>query len=268
MLPNTKDLQDILVQAAQQELLPRFNEISPDHRHRHKPDGSVVTAADIAMQRHVREQLEQRWPQYRFLGEEMPENEQQEILADQEAGFWCLDPLDGTSNFAAGIPFFAVSLALIIGGEMSIGLVYDPCREECFAAQKGQGAWLNAIRLQDRKVNPALGKCVAVVDFKRLARPLASMLAAHPPYASQRNFGAVALEWCWLAAGRFHVYLHGQQKLWDYAAGSLVLDEAGGHAMTLEGHKIGGGLQACSVIAALSGELFREWKSCVQANNE
>jgi myo-inositol-1(or 4)-monophosphatase len=265
--PNIKELQEILVQAAQQELLPRFTGASFHHKHRHKLDGSIVTVADFEMQRYMQKQLEKRWPEYRFLGEEMFEHEQRELMADHTTGLWCLDPLDGTSNFAAGIPFFAVSLALIIGGVVVIGLVYDPVRNEFFTAQKGQGAWLNDKRLKNRPVSPLLGQCIAVVDFKRLATPLATKLVAHPPYYSQRNFGSVVLEWCWLAASRFHVYLHGRQKLWDYAAGSLILHEAGGQTMTLEGNKVGDGLQACSAVAALDSVLFEEWKNWIQANN-
>ncbi|MEO5702793.1 MAG: inositol monophosphatase [Gammaproteobacteria bacterium] len=268
MLPDIKELQELITQAARQELLARFAEASLYHKHEHKPDGSIVSAADIAMQRFMKIELAQRWPQYGFLGEEMPAHEQQQIINNQQKGFWCLDPLDGTSNFAAGIPFFAVALALIMGGEIVIGLVYDPMSDECFTAQKGQGAWLNGKRLQAGITQRALSESIAVVDFKRLAVPLAIKLVTHPPYYSQRNFGSVALEWCWLAAGRFHVYLHGQQKLWDYAAGSLILSEAGGHALTLEGTTIGNdGLESCSAVAAHDSGLFEEWKDWLQANH-
>lgn len=266
MLPNIEELQEILTQGARRELLSRFADVALDTKHQYKSDGSIVTAADIAMQRYVQKELEQRWPEYNFLGEETSEYQQQSA-AEQTTGFWCLDPLDGTSNFASGIPFFVVSLALIIDGVIVLGLVYDPIREECFTAQKGQGAWLNNKRLQNQITGRPLSQCVAVVDFKRLAAPLATELVTHPPYASQRNFGSVALEWCWLAAGRFQVYLHGQQKLWDYAAGSLILREAGGHAVTLEGNKMDDGLHPSSVVAALDGVLFQEWRGWIQAND-
>lgn len=265
MLPNIKELQEILRQGARHELLPRFTG-AVDAEHQHKRDGSIVTAADFAMQQFVQKALESRWPEYGFQSEEMGDLEQQ-LAHRSTAGFWCLDPLDGTSNFAAGIPFFAVSLALIIDDIIVLGVVYDPVRDECFTAQKGMGARLNDVLLLNHVNNRALGQCIAVVDFKRLAAPLATKLAVHPPYASQRNFGSVALEWCWLAAGRFQIYLHGQQKLWDYAAGSLILQEAGGHAVTLEGNKMGDGLQPSSAVAALDSVLFQEWKGWIQAGN-
>ncbi len=105
-----------------------------------------------------------------------------------------------------------------------------------------------------------LSEGVALIDLKRLPRALAARLASDPPYQSQRSFGAVALDWCWLAAGRCHVYLHGQQKLWDYAAGCLILQEAGGQAVTLEGEAVfATTLEPRSAAAALDPEVFRQW---------
>ena len=95
-----------------------------------------------------------------------------------------------------------------------------------------------------------------------MSKKLAQALVAHPPYASQRYLGSGALEWAWLAAGRFQVYLHGQQKLWDYAAGALILAEAGGCAECLEGGPIHTPmLQPHSTIAACDAELFQAWKA-------
>jgi myo-inositol-1(or 4)-monophosphatase len=232
-------------------------------QHHHvKDDGSLVTDADHAMQRHLEAALARQWPQYGFLGEEMPQREHEELAAGAAHGLWCLDPLDGTSNYAAGVPFFAVSLALLKGGEPALGLVYDPVRDECFTAIRGGGAWLNDTPL--RCVDTAareLRRAIAVVDFKRLDPALAARLAAYPPYGSQRNFGASSLEWCWLADRRFHVYLHGGQKLWDYAAGSLVLAETGAWACTLDGAPVFAlGLEPRSVVAAAQSQLFAAWR--------
>lgn len=101
-----------------------------------------------------------------------------------------------------------------------------------------------------------------MVDYKRLPATLAETLASKPPYSSQRSFGSVALDFCWLAAGRAHVYLHGRHNLWDYAAGLTILHEAGGHAITLEGEREPPlSLQPRSTAAALDEGLFREWCS-------
>src|SRR5690606_37453944 len=95
---------------------------------------------------------------------------------------------------------------------------------------------------------------------------LARELGACPPYGSQRNFGACSLEWCWLAAARFHIYLHGGQKLWDYAAGSLVLKEAGAPAATLTGEEVFAlDLAPRSVVAAIDPETFAKWQKWLAA---
>jgi myo-inositol-1(or 4)-monophosphatase len=264
-LPDLKVLRQLVRTCAQEELLPRFADVG----RRIKRDGSIVTDADHAMQDRVQKELAALWPEYDFLGEEMPGRMKQKVFAASgHQGLWILDPLDGTSNFAAGVPFFSVSLALLIDGRPEIGLVYDPTRDECFLAQRGRGSWLNGLSLGTQvPVHLPLERTIAVVDFKRLDRPLAAKLGAEPPYGSQRNFGSSALDWGWLADGRFHVYLHGGQKLWDYAAGILILTEAGGQAVTLEGEEVfSSGLDSRSVVATRDPELFQVWKAWVTAN--
>jgi len=251
-------LAEIVKTAAREELLPRFAE----SKRRFKADGSIVTEADVAMQQRLTVELAAFAPQYTLLGEEMTAEEQSELLQAGDAGLWCLDPLDGTSNFASGIPFFCVSLALLIGRKPALGIVYDPIRDECFAAQAGLGASLNGRPLRCHAAGLDLRKGIAVVDFKRLPAQLAGALVTRPPYSSQRYFGSGVLEWAWLAANRYQVYLHGRQKLWDYAAGALILAEAGGLAESLEGGPIyTQALQPRSAVAACDPLLFGEWKA-------
>jgi len=257
-------LAQLIKKAAREELLPRFQGIE----RRFKTDGSIVTEADFAMQRRLANDLQELTPAYRLLGEEMSEQEQRELISCGDEGLWCLDPLDGTSNFAAGIPFFGVSLALLINRAPVLGVVYDPLRDECFVAERDRGAWLNDVSLRCRPAGLSLNRALAVVDFKRLG-PMSAALAQRPPYSSQRNFGSVVLEWCWLAASRYHVYLHGRQKLWDYAAGALVLKEAGGHAETLAGEPVfDQALQPRSIVAASDPILFADWKAWLASHSE
>lgn len=225
-----------------------------------KSDGSLVTEADVVMQEALAQALRAEWPDIDLLGEEMSEADQQRALLHKDSGVWCIDPVDGTSNFSAGVPYYAVSVALIRNGQVEMGVVYDPSRKECFSAERGEGAWMNDECLKPRHLSNPLSDGIALIDLKRLKPELASRLAANPPYKSQRSFGAVALDWCWLAAGRCHVYLHGQQKLWDYAAGSLVLEEAGGSAVTLEGEPVfRATLEPRSAAAALDPDIFKQW---------
>ncbi|CAL1240206.1 inositol monophosphatase family protein [Candidatus Methylocalor cossyra] len=262
MLPCLDDLIPLVQAIAREELLPRFNHAE----RRVKADGSIVTEADFAVQRRLAEALRQRYPELELLGEEMDPARQRELLGRLEQGLWCLDPLDGTSNFAAGFPFFCISLALLQGPEPVLGLVYDPLRDECFTAQRGRGAWLNGRVLRCRTADLPLSACLAAVDFKRLDPGRAAALACRPPYRSLRYLGSGALEWCWLAADRFQVYLHGRQKLWDYAAGALILTEAGGWATTLEGEPIfAPGLPPRSVVAAGDSRLHGQWWAALAA---
>lgn len=264
-LPDLKELRTLVRECAQQELMPRFADVS-----RHvKTDGSVVTDADHAMQDRMQSELARYWPTFEFLGEEMAAHEHARLTQAAHRGLWVLDPLDGTSNFAAGIPFFSLSLALLVDGQVTLGIVYDPVRDEAFYAQRGVGAWLNGLSLGTRApLNLPLRRSIAVVDFKRLDTELAATLGAEPPYGSQRNFGSSALDWCWLADGRFHIYLHGGQKLWDYAAGALILAEAGGQAETLHGDAVFHlGLDPRSVVAARDPELFQIWRAWVAAQH-
>ena len=248
-------LRDMIIPAAQEELLPRFARVERQH----KRDGSVLTEADLAVQSRIATQLLQQWPETVFLGEEMTTAEQTDLLASGQP-VWCLDPLDGTSNFAAGIPCFCVSLALLLQGEVLLGVVYDPLRDECFTVNREQGARLNGEPLQVNQTGLELSQTTALTDFKRLDKELATRLVTQIPYASQRSFGSVALDWCWLAAGRCHVYLHGRSNIWDYAAGNTIFHAAGGYSSTLDGEAIfTHALTPRSSVAAVDQPLFAAW---------
>lgn len=262
-------LEAVVRTAAHEELLERFRHTT----RREKEDGSWLTEADIAMQSRLQSELAARHPRIAFLGEEMDVAEQEQLLAkagglhDQgEGGLWILDPLDGTSNFSAGIPYFAVSLALMRQGRIEAGMVFDPIHDESFTALRGHGATLNGSPLRAPLPGIPLSKSTACIDFKRLPADLAARIAAKPPYSSQRSIGSVALDWCWVAAGRFHIYLHGRQSLWDYAAGSLILAEAGGHATTVDGQPAPLNLVPRSAVCAADQQLFEQWLAFLQAN--
>ena len=246
---------DEIKKVAQEELPHRFSNVTRSF----KEDGSFITEADLTVQNRIEIVLKKHFPDIGFLGEEMPlENQKAELLNPQ--GVWILDPIDGTSNFSAGIPYYAVSLAYIKEGEIEWGMVYDPERDECFSATQGEGAYLNGKPLLKTSSDVSIDNSTAVVDFKRLNSALAARIASQPPYSSQRSFGGVALDWCWLAAGRFHLYLHGKQNVWDYAAGNLIFNEVGGKSCTLQSEPIYDfSLKPRSAVAALDEKLFTDW---------
>ena len=240
---------------AAEEIMPRYLKVA----HQRKSDGSLCTEADIATQTALTRKL-QAILNVPVMGEEMPVEEQRAIWQAGNDGMWCIDPIDGTSNFVRGLPYFAVSVALLREGNSVLGVVYDPVADEVFAAEQGKGAFLNGDELVGRTGINMLEQALANVDFKRLGTKLVAQLATNPPYSSQRNFGASALDWCYTAAGRYDVYLHGGQKLWDYAAGSLILWESGGQACCIECDDFAqGDIWQRSVIAARDEKLFEQW---------
>jgi len=260
LLPDIEQLKTLVKNAAKEILLKDFGHSEFEY----KDDGSVVTPADIAMQDRLEKELKQHWPDFDILGEEMSEAAQLSVI-ESGNGYWCIDPLDGTSNYAAGLPFFAVSIALIINQQQQLGLIYDPVRDEMFTAIKGQGAYLNGESIDPSQMKFTQNKpVVAEIDLKRLPEELVIKLVTERIFASQRNIGSSAIDWCWMAAGRFDIYLHGGQKLWDYAAGSLIFDEAGGLSVSLDDEPVfRGQLEVRSVLACYDDNMFKYWHEWV-----
>ena len=261
IFPDIEKLKLLVKNAAKDELLKDFGHSEFEY----KDDGSVVTPADLAMQNRLECELKQHWPMYEILGEEMTDEQQQAVIENarlnKSSGYWCIDPLDGTSNYAVGLPFFAVSIALIIENEQQVGLIYDPVRDEMFTAIAGQGAYLNDQQIDHSTMVFTDNKpVVAEIDLKRLPESLAVKLVTERIFASQRNIGSSAIDWCWMAAGRFDIYLHGGQKMWDYAAGSLIFKEAGGQSISLDADAVfRGQLEVRSVLACHDEKLFKHW---------
>ncbi len=262
-LARARALESIVRDIAREEILPRLLKSARNK----KADGSLFTEADLESQRRFTAALPDFLPGA-VLGEEMTTAEQARLWSEGQRGLWCIDPIDGTTNFASGIPFFAVSIAYLVEHEPIIGVVYNPITDESFYAAKGGGAYLNGTELPLREAARSLRDAVAGVDFKRISHHLADELAVRPPYYSQRNFGSSALEWCFVAAGRLDVYVHGGQMLWDYAAGRLILAESGGEAAALDGGSLmAGPAVKRGVIAAASPTLFTEWSNWLKARS-
>ena len=262
MTINREAIESLVRQVAIEEILPRFNKIT----YSIKQDGSLLTEADLATDKRIQQGLATLHPNIAFLSEEMTLEQQTRLLQESER-LWCLDPLDGTSNFAAGIPLFATSLALFEKGKVVLGITYDPIRDEMFSAVAGQGAWLNNQPLHCRASGFQLKNAVVIADLKRLSPRLQQALLQKKPYGSQRNLGTCVLEWAWMAANRGHAYLHGGMKLWDLAAGSLILSEAGGYSATLDGEIVFKPvMEPRSVVISPDKQLFKEWMQFLEKN--
>jgi len=221
-----------------------------------KDDGSVVTETDLKCQDFLQQELSILAPNIAFLGEEMTHHEQLQCLQTNKS-FWCVDPLDGTSNFATPIPLFAISIALIKNGQPILACIYDPIRQETFTAIRGKGFYFNQHHIQTKPINK-LSQAVGFIDFKRLDPHLANHLATKNKYRSQRNIGSCALEWAWLATGRGQFIIHGSEKLWDYAAGCLLAEESGCIVSNFQNNHPFQQTQLSSPIAAAPKDIHQE----------
>ncbi|MDO4640990.1 MAG: inositol monophosphatase family protein [Neisseria sp.] len=257
-------LQTLVREVAQAEVMPFFLNVAANR----KADGSLFSEADLASQAAFAYGLTEiiDCP---MLGEEMTETQQRELWKNSDSGLWVVDPIDGSNNFINGIPHFALSAAYIENGRPKLGVVYNPVSNECFYAESGKGAFLNGRPLPLRSIEKKLQHAIAGVEIKHLrSGKLASRMNTLSPFGSIRSLGSSTLDWCYLAAGRYDVYVHGGQKLWDYAAGALIFEEAGGLLATLEGDDFWSGQHVFkrTVIAALQPELFDTWLQWIRTN--
>ena len=243
------------------EILPRYRSVVAER----KDDGSLVTEADHAAQAALILRLGAIEPAG-VIGEEMSPAEQRSVF-EGCGRCWCVDPLDGTRNFSEGVPFFAVSVALLEEGRPVLGVVHDPIADEVYYAVRGAGAWLGHRPLVVPPDPPPLSRSLAEVSLRRSeARTLRGALKRHPPYARRITSGSSTLSWCHLAAARIDVLLHSGQMMWDYAAGALILEEAGGAASTLDHDDFWEAPPwERSAVAARGAALLGEWRSWVRA---
>jgi myo-inositol-1(or 4)-monophosphatase len=208
----------------------------------------LVTEVDVAVEEMCRATLRQRFPYHRILAEELPDGgalgpigagEDPAARVDGARHCWVFDPIDGTSNYAHGLPIFSSSLGLEIDGIVELGVVYDPTRQELFTAERGQGAYLNGRRL---RVSPAdqLIDSMLLTGFPYAvhakADEIVGLFGAFVKQArAVRRLGSAALDLCYVAAGRSDGFWEQGLKPWDIAAGSLMVTEAGGAVQGCDG---------------------------------
>jgi len=173
-----------------------------------------VTKTDKRVESILIEELSKAKKNFSFLTEESGK-----IINNDKNKIWIIDPIDGTTNFLHGIPHFAISIALKIDGELISGLINDPIKNEIFFAEKDDGAYFNNHRIRVSKKNN-LDDCLFSSDSSGLKNIF--------PKLNMRNTGCAALDLAYVGAGRLDGYFHNNIKLWDIAAGILIVKEAGG----------------------------------------
>lgn len=192
----------------------------------------LVTQVDTAAEELIRATLLGAFPHHGFFGEEGG-------VTAEAGSMWIVDPLDGTTNFAHGYPFVAVSIALEVEGVVELGVVYDPLRDELFSAQRGRGATRNGrpISVSDRSpLEQALVVTGFPYNYRQDPELILRLFRAFSLKArGMRRDGAAALDLCYLACGRFDAFYELGLQPWDMAAGSLIVREAGGMLTDLYG---------------------------------
>ena len=254
---NAKGFLNLLAKEAGEILLANFGRAKEAAR---KGEIDLVTEADLASQRFIMETIRERYPDHNILSEEAPGVEGESEFT------WLLDPLDGTINYFHGYPAFAISIALKERGEITLGAVYDPLRDEFFYPKKGEGATLN-----DREVSVSTTHRLI---FSLLATGFPYQRAAIPdnnvPEFSRlvtrvqgiRRGGSAALDLAYVAAGRLDGYWEMHLSPWDWAAGGLLVEEAGGVVTDLEG---GAWIPFKKGIVATNGRIHEELISELRA---
>ena len=215
-----------------------------------KGEIDLVTDIDQKSEKLLIEEIQDRYPGHSIVAEESGET------PGSSRFVWYLDPMDGTVNFAHGLPYFAVSIGYAEKGRMKFGVVYDPIRDECFSAQAGTGAWLNGVQLRASKADD-LNSCLLTTNFGYDIR-------THPQnnldlfaYFSLntwgvRRSGSAALDLCYVASGRVDGYWELRFKPWDVAAGGLIAVESGARVTKVDGDP-DTITPPCSVLAATPG---------------
>ena len=196
----------------------------------------LVTEIDLQIEREFRAMIAQRFPEHVVLGEEF------EAQGDREGTSpfcWVFDPVDGTTNYAHGLPIFCSSLALEVDGELAVAAIYDPTRRELFTAERGQGAWLNGRPLRVSAADTLLDSLLVTGFHYGIHRDPEELVSLFREFITKaravRRLGSAALDLCYVAAGRFDGYWEAKIQPWDVAAGALIVAEAGGRVTTIGG---------------------------------
>ena len=190
----------------------------------------LVTNIDIEVERGFRAMIAERFPDHEVLGEEFVEAGERDTIPRV---CWVFDPVDGTTNYAHGLPIFCSSLALEIDGEPVAGAVYDPTRRELFTAERGHGAWLNGRPLRVSSADTLIDSLLVTgfpYSVQQEAGELVGLFAEFLRTSrAVRRLGSAALDLCYVAAGRFDAFWEQKLSPWDISAGALIVREAGGH---------------------------------------
>ena len=228
---------------------------------REKGPSDLVTEADLASQEVISQTILGAFPRHGFLAEE------NSSIPSQEDGLrWIVDPLDGTTNYVHAIPAFCVSIALEQAGKLLVGTIYDPVADQCYSATTGQGATVNGRTMRVSNVSTLDQAVVSMslpTTINRSSVALAEFVEAALRAQSVRRMGSSALNLCFVAAGRFDGYWSSHSKIWDVAAGLLLVEEAGGVVTSEQGGPFR--VDTPDFIAASNVNLHKELQTMLES---
>jgi len=203
-----------------------------------KGDIDLVTEADLASEKLIIERIKTHYPRHAILAEESGATEGINTVTGQTDWRWIVDPLDGTTNYAHGYPCFCVSIALERAGSIELGVIYDPVRDEVFAAERGQGATLNDRSIRVSEVDD-LNAAMLCTGFPYNVRERPDFARDFVNFTMNaqavRRDGSAALDLAYLACGRFDGFWEDGLNAWDIAAGVILIEEAGGRISDFDG---------------------------------
>ena len=195
----------------------------------------IVTRVDLDVERMCRDSIAQRFPEHGVLAEEF----ENQTLPAGVRHRWVFDPIDGTVNYAHGLPIFCSCLALEVDGRPEVAAVYDPTRRELFTAERGVGAWLNGapLRVSGAETVPDAMLCTGFpYDVHETLNEVLGLFGAFVARArAVRRLGSAALDLCYVAAGRFDGFWEQRLHPWDMSAASLMVEESGGRVSRFDG---------------------------------
>ena len=200
-----------------------------------KGDIDLVTEADIAAERLIVERIKTHYPRHGILAEEAGALE---VVNERSESRWIIDPLDGTTNYAHGYPCFCVSIGLERHGILEVGVIYDPTRDEVFAAERGEGATLNGRSIHVSEIED-LNSAMLCTGFPYDVRERGDFARHFSNFIMRaqavRRDGSAALDLAYVACGRFDGFWEEGLRPWDVAAGVLLVEEAGGRVSRYDG---------------------------------
>jgi myo-inositol-1(or 4)-monophosphatase len=260
--PDTQFIDPQLLEVAQRAAT-EAGQIAARHFHQgveavrkaeHEPSYNLVTVTDVQCEACITSILGDAFPSHAILGEESAgDAEANAALVERSEHLWVIDPIDGTNNFAHKLPHFAISIAYYHRGVAQLGVVFNPIRNDRYHAIRGSGAFHNGAAI---RVSPAKGLNEVIIGtgfyYDRGAMMRATLDAIADLFAQQihgiRRFGTASLDLCQVAAGQFGGFFEFQLSPWDYAAGQVILHEAGGTISNCLGQPLG--LAKSSVLAS------------------